>query len=69
MCGIERHAAFYRGYLIDDQSLAPLTVALATSVALWSLVYLVGCFAPLAKQPTGETVAQWSDLAARPTTP
>ena len=52
MCGIERHAAFYRGYLTDDQSLAPLTVALATIVALWSLVYIVGCFAPLAKQPT-----------------
>jgi hypothetical protein len=69
MCGIERHAAFYRGYLIDDQSLAPLTVALATTVALWSLVYLVGCFAPLAKQPTGEAVAQSSDLAARPETP
>jgi hypothetical protein len=69
MCGIERHAAFYRGYLTDDQSLAPLTVALATIVALWSLVYIVGCFAPLAKQPTGEAVAQWSDLAAGPTTP
>ena len=69
MCRIERQAAFYRGYLTDDQSLAPLTVALTTIVALWSLVYLVGCFAPLAKQPTGETVAQWSDLAARPETP
>jgi hypothetical protein len=69
MCRIERQAAFYRGYLTDDQSLAPLTVALTTIVALWSLVYLVGCFAPLAKQPTGEAVAQWSDLAARPETP
>ena len=69
MCGIERQAAFYRAYLIDDRSLTPLIVALATIVALWSLVYLIGCFAPLAKQPTGETVAQWSDLAARPTTP
>jgi hypothetical protein len=57
-CGIESHAAFYRGYLIDDKCLAPLTVALATIVALWSLVYLVGCVAPLAKQPTGEAVAQ-----------
>ena len=46
MGGIEGQAAFYRGYLIDDQSLAPLAVALATMVALWSLVYLVGCFAP-----------------------
>ena len=40
MGGIEGQAAFYRGYLIDDRSLAPLTVALATMVALWSLVYL-----------------------------
>jgi hypothetical protein len=66
MCGIESHAAFYRGYLTDDKSLAPLTVTLATIVALWSLVYLIGCFAPLAKQPTGEPVAQWSGLVARP---
>jgi hypothetical protein len=65
----EKYATFYRAYLIDDQSLAPLAVALATIVALWTLVYLVGCFAPLAKQPTGEAVSQWSDLAARPETP
>ena len=64
-CGIEQHAAFYRGYLIDDRRLAPLAVALATIVALWSLVYLIGCFAPLAK-PSGEFAAQWSYLAARP---
>jgi hypothetical protein len=69
MCGTERHAAFYRGYLIDDQTLAPLAGALATIVALWSLVYLVGCFAPLAKQPAGESVAQWSYLAPRPASP
>jgi hypothetical protein len=66
MCGIESHAAFYRGYLIDDKSLAPLTVALATIVALWSLVYLVGCVAPLAKQPTGEAVAQAQGPASSP---
>ena len=28
MGGIESQAAFYRGYLTDDQSLAPLAVAL-----------------------------------------
>ena len=49
--GIEIDAAFYRGYLVDDRSLAPHVAALAMIVALWSLVYLVGCFAPLAKQP------------------
>ena len=46
MGGIESQAAFYRGYLTDDRSLAPLTVALAAMVALWSLVYLVSCVAP-----------------------
>ena len=65
MGGIESQAAFYRGYLTDDRSLAPLTVALAAIVALWSLVYLVSCFAPLAKQPTAEAAGQWSSLAAR----
>ncbi len=65
MGGIEGQAAFYRGYLIDDRSLAPLTVALATMVALWSLVYLVGCFAPVAKPPASEPAGQWSSLAAR----
>ncbi len=65
MCGIESHAAFYRGYLIDDQSLARLTVALATIVALWSLVYLVGCFGPMARPPAAQAAAQWSYLAAR----
>jgi hypothetical protein len=54
MCGIERQAAFYRAYLIDDRSLTPLIVALATIVALWSLVYLVGCHGPLAKPPAAE---------------
>ena len=41
MNGIEKQAAFYRAYLIDDRSLAPLTTALATIVGLWLLVYLV----------------------------
>ena len=66
-CGIEIDAAFYRGYLIDDRSRTPLTVALATAIALWSLVYLVGCFAPLAKPPAAEAAAQRSTLAAQPT--
>jgi len=68
MRGIECDAAFYRGYLTGGQSPTPLAVALATIVALWSLVYLVGSIAPLAKQPTGEAVAaaQWSSLAVRP---
>ncbi len=67
--GIEQDAAFYRGYLIDDRSLTSLMVAWTTIVALWSLVYLVGCFAPLARPPTAERAAQWSNLAAWPVSP
>jgi hypothetical protein len=45
---IERHAAFYRGYLIDDRSVEPLTVALAAIVALWFVVYLADCIGAMA---------------------
>ena len=45
MNGIEKQAAFYRGYLTDDRSLIPLTIVLAAGVALWLLVYLVGAVA------------------------
>ena len=41
MNGIEKQAAFYRGYLIDDRSLAPLTTALAAIAGLWLIVYAV----------------------------
>ena len=41
MNGIEKQAAFYRGYLPDDRSLVALTVLLSTTVALWLLVYLM----------------------------
>ena len=64
-CGIEMNAAFYRGYLVDDRRVTPHMAALATIVALWFLVYLIGCFAPLAKQPTLMATTQWSALAAR----
>ena len=45
--GIEKHAAFYRGYQPDDRSLFPVSIALATIVALWLLVYLVSAVGPL----------------------
>ncbi len=45
MTGIEKQAAFYRGYLTDERSLVPLTILLATVVALWLLVYLVAAVA------------------------
>ncbi len=63
-CGIDINAEFYRGYLIDDRKLTPHVAALATLVVLWSLVYLIGCLAPVAKA-NGKVAAQWSYLAAR----
>jgi hypothetical protein len=41
MNGIGKQTAFYRGYLPDDRSLAPLTVLLSTTAALWLLIYLI----------------------------
>ena len=64
-CGIEKHAEFYRGYAIADCSLAPLTIGWAAIVALWFLVYLVGCIGPLTSLAVGST-APWSHLAIRP---
>jgi hypothetical protein len=45
MNGTEKQAAFYRGYLTDERSLVPLTIGLATVVAIWLLVYLVAAAA------------------------
>ena len=44
--GIEKFAAFYRGYQPDDRSLFPAAIMLATLVALWLLVYLVSAAGP-----------------------
>ena len=41
-----KRAAFYRGYLPDNRSLLPLTIALATAVALWLLIFLAVCPQP-----------------------
>jgi len=66
MNGIEKQAAFYRGYLIDDRSLAPLMRALAAIVSLWLLVYLVGPVAgPQPGARMAEGAAQASSLASR----
>jgi hypothetical protein len=51
--GIEKHAAFYRGYEPDQRSLFPVAVVLATLIALWLLVYMVSAVGP---QPRPETV-------------
>jgi hypothetical protein len=52
MDGIRKqHAGFYRGYLADDRSLIPLTMLLATGVAVWLLFYLVSTVGPVPKTP------------------
>jgi hypothetical protein len=53
MDGIDKHAAFYRAYLPADRSLVPMTIALATIIALWFFVYLVIAVGP---QTEAETV-------------
>ena len=60
MNGIEKQAAFYRGYLTDERSLVPLTIVLASVVALWLLVYLVATVA--------EVPSRRGRLARRPVT-
>jgi hypothetical protein len=67
--GIEKQAAFYRAYLIDDRSVAPLTVAWMTIVALWLLVYLIGAIGLNAKPRAAEPAAQPSALASRTESP
>ncbi len=43
---IERHAAFYRGYLADDRDLAAVAAILAIGIVLWLLFYLVAAVGP-----------------------
>ena len=47
--GIEKHAAYYRGYQPDDRSVLPVAIVLATMVALWLLVYLISAVGPAQK--------------------
>jgi hypothetical protein len=60
MGGIDKQAAFYRAYLPADRSLVPMTIALATIVALWFFVYLVGSVGP---QPNIQPVQSGAHLA------
>ena len=67
MTGIEKQAAFYRAYLIDDRGLAPLTTAWAAIVGLWLIVYLVSAICGAeAKQEMARVAAHASSLAPRP---
>jgi hypothetical protein len=63
---IDKHAAFYRGYLIDDRSLVPLTIAWAAIVGLWLLVGLASAAGPQAKLEMAELTAQASAIACQP---
>jgi hypothetical protein len=63
--GIEKQAAFYRAYLIDDRSVRPLTVAWAAIVALWLVVYLASAISAPTKPQTAEPAVQTSILASR----
>jgi hypothetical protein len=61
MNGIEKQAVFYRGYLIDDRGLIPLTIALATIVGLWFVVYLASAVAgPWANRELAQVAAHAS---------
>ena len=56
----------YCGHLIDDRRLTPLTVAWATIVALWFLVYLVGCVGRWRSRRRPKATAQWSTSPSDP---
>jgi hypothetical protein len=57
MNGIEKQAEYYRGYLPDDRSIIPLTIAVATTVVLWLLVYLVSAVGPQPRPQTAQPAA------------
>ena len=43
---LEMNADFYRAFLTEDRSLMPLTIVLATGVAVWLFFYLVSVVGP-----------------------
>ena len=65
--GIEKHAAFYRGYQPDDRSLIPVAIVLATLVAVWLLVYLLSAVGshPVTAQPAPHSAYAVSHPASR----
>ena len=64
--GIEKHAAFYRGYQPDDRSLFPVAIVLATLVAVWLLVYLVSAVGPHAGPATVQLSPQSAYVVSHP---
>lgn len=69
MNGIEKLAAFYRGYLMDDRSLAPVAMVLAIGVALWLLFYLVSAVGPYSKPEAFQSSPHASYVVSGPATP
>jgi hypothetical protein len=69
MNGVEKRAAFYRGYLTDDRSFIPLTIVLGLTVAIWLLVYLIGAVGHPYKPQAGslqQAPAPPAAMAGRP---
>lgn len=60
MYGFDKDAEFYRGYLPDHRSVVSMAITLATIVAMWLLVYLVGSVgpAPTPAQPYSGLLAE-----------
>jgi hypothetical protein len=68
MTWIGKQAAFYRGYLTDERSLAPLTIVLATVVAIWLVVYLVAAVAEAHQDVGARQAASVTFIHDRPAT-
>ncbi len=66
MNGIEKHAAFYRGYLADDRSLAPVAMVLLTAIALWLLFYLVSLVGAAPDRPAAGPAPAAGYAVSRP---
>jgi hypothetical protein len=60
MNDIEKQAAFYRGYLPGDGSVAAVAVVLLTGVATWLLLYLVTLVGPAPGAARPATAANYT---------
>ena len=69
MNGIEKHAEYYRAHLPHDRSAIPLTIALATIVALWLLIYLISAVGPQPKWRPAQSAAHPSAVVSRTASP
>jgi hypothetical protein len=63
---IGKHAEFYRAYVPRDHSPLPMTITLATIIALWLFVYLVSAVGPQPGPQTAQAGPHATALAAQP---